>query len=174
MADPYVGEIRIFAGNYAPVDWALCDGSLIRIQQNSALFSVIGTTYGGDGKTTFALPNFMGAAPIHQGSGAGLTPRTLGESGGSQTVTLLSTELPNHTHGVNAQLTPTDGAGPEGAIWASSAASRGQAIYSATPNVAMNPLALNITGSSQPHNNMQPFVAMTFIIALQGVYPPKQ
>ncbi|CAH1218566.1 hypothetical protein PAECIP111893_04446 [Paenibacillus plantiphilus] len=172
MADPYVGEIRVFAGNFAPRDWALCDGSLVSIQQNSVLFSILGTTYGGDGKTTFALPNFMGAAPIHQGSGAGLTPRTLGESGGSQAVTLITTELPYHTHSVNAQTTPTQ-ADPAGAIWASSTANRGQAIYSATPNVAMSPLALNLTGGSQPHNNMQPFVAMNFIIALQGVYPPK-
>lgn len=170
--DPYVGEIKVFAGNFAPKGWALCDGTLLSVAQYQALFSIIGATFGGDGKTTFALPNFQGKAPVHQGNGPGLTSRVLGEQGGAASVTLLGTEIPNHTHGINAQTTPTQG-DPAGAIWASSAAGRGQSIYSPTPNVAMNPLALGTAGGSQPHNNMQPFVAMTFIISLEGVYPSK-
>ncbi|UJF33810.1 phage tail protein [Paenibacillus hexagrammi] len=170
--DPYLGEIRIFAGNYAPSGWALCDGSLLPVSQNPALFSIIGAIYGGNGTTTFALPDFRGAAPVHQGTGPGLTPRTVGELGGSATVTLDETQIPNHTHAINAELTPT-GASPTQAVWASSAAGRGQAIYSMNIDTPLSPLALGVTGASQPHNNMQPFVAMNFIICLEGNYPPK-
>lgn len=170
--DPYLGEIRIFAGNYAPSGWALCDGTLLSVAQNSALYSIIGALYGGDGRTTFALPNFQGCAPVHQGTGPGLTPRTVGEVGGSSAITLDETQIPNHTHGVNAQLSPT-GSAPTGAVWASSAASRGPQIYSSNIDTPMSPLALGVTGGSNPHNNMQPFLAMNFIISLEGNYPPK-
>ncbi|MGG1518142.1 tail fiber protein [Paenibacillus oryzisoli] len=170
--DPYLGEIRIFAGNYAPSGWAFCDGTVMPVSQNSALYSLIGGLYGGNGTTTFALPNLMGSVPIHQGAGPGLTPRTVGETGGESDVMLLETQIPNHTHTVNAELVPT-GLEPTQAVWSSTAARRGESIYSTNLDTPMSPMALGVTGSSQPHNNMQPFVAMNFIISLEGNYPPK-
>lgn len=170
--DPYLGEIRIFAGNYAPSGWAFCDGTVLPVSQNSALFSIIGGLYGGNGTTTFALPNLMGSAPIHQGTGPGLTPRTIGEVGGEPDVTLFETQIPNHTHAINAELAPTD-LEPTQTVWSSTAVKRGSNIYSMNLDTPMNPLALGATGSSNSHNNMQPFVAMTFIISLEGNYPPK-
>jgi len=170
--DPYLGEIRIFAGNYAPSGWAFCDGTIMPVSQNSALYSIIGGLYGGNGTTTFALPNFQGAAPVHQGTGPGLTPRTVGEADGEADVMLLETQIPNHTHAINAQLAPSQ-LKPTEAVWASSKASFGTAIYSNLVDTPMSPMALGVTGSSYPHNNMQPFVAMSFIISLEGNYPPK-
>ncbi len=170
--DPYLGEIRIFAGNYAPSGWAFCDGTVMSVSQNSALYSIIGGIYGGNGTTTFALPDFRGAAPVHQGTGPGLTPRSVGESGGKVSVTLLETQIPNHSHTVNAQLLPTD-AQPAQTVWATSASKRGQQIYSHNVDTPMSPLALSVIGGSQSHNNMQPYVAMNFIISLEGNYPPK-
>jgi len=170
--DPYLGEIRIFAGNYAPSGWAFCDGTVLPVSQNSALFSIIGGLYGGNGTTTFALPNLMGNVPIHQGAGLGLTPRTVGESGGEAAITLLETQIPNHTHTINAELAPT-GLEPTQAVWSSTATTRGSKVYSSNVDTPMSPLALGVTGSSTSHNNMQPFVAMSFIISLEGNYPPK-
>ncbi|RTE08537.1 phage tail protein [Paenibacillus whitsoniae] len=170
--DPYLGEIRIFAGNYAPSGWAFCDGTILPVSQNSALYSIIGGLYGGNGTTTFALPNFQGSAPVHQGTGPGLTPRTVGEVGGETDVMLLETQIPNHTHSINAQLAPTQ-IEPTGAVWSSSATAFGQLIYSPLVDTPMSPLALSVTGSNNSHNNMQPFVAMNFIISLEGNYPPK-
>src|SRR5713101_6104362 len=143
MANPFVAEIRMFAGNFAPKGWALCNGQLMPISQNTALFSLLGTTYGGDGKSTFALPNLQGSAPMQQGQGPGLSLRDLGEIGGEQTVTLLQTEMPAHTHGVQASSSAGTVIPPTGAIWATPGAGRNVNIYHASDgnNVAMNPLA---------------------------------
>jgi microcystin-dependent protein len=171
MANPFVAEIRIFAGNFAPTGWATCDGQLMPISQNTALFSLLGTTYGGDGKSNFALPNLQGSAPLQAGQGAGLSLRDLGQSGGEQTVTLLQTEMPAHNHAVQAAASGGL-ASPTGNAWGSGAKGRPPA-YSASSNVQMNPLATSITGGSLPHNNMPPFLCLTFIIALQGVFPAR-
>jgi microcystin-dependent protein len=172
MADPFVAEIRIFAGNFAPTGWALCNGQLLPISQNTALFSLLGTTYGGDGKTSFALPNLQGRAPMHPGQGPALSNRSLGESGGAESVALLPSEMPPHTHGlslaaVNAAATHPD---PAGHLPAQTA----EPGYCTTGTpVDMAPNLLASTGGSQPHNNLQPYLALNFIIALQGVFPPR-
>ncbi len=168
MSDPYLGEIRMFGGNFAPSGWALCDGQLLSIARYTALFSILGTTYGGDGKQTFGLPNLQGAAPMHWGDGPGLTPRNIGESGGSQNVTLLATELPAHNHAATASGSSADQPSPQNNVPAS------QMVYAPGPSNA--PLAVNSltsAGGSQPHNNMQPYQSVSFIIALQGIFPPR-
>jgi len=173
--DPYVGEIRLFAGNFAPRGWALCNGQLLPVAQNPALFSILGTQYGGDGKTTFALPNLQGRAPMGQGAGPGLTSYPVGASVGSSTVALLSNQLPAHTH--QPQGTSAFAGGvqdPTNKIWGSELPSAASKAYAATPNSPMNPLALEATGGSQPHNNMQPYLTLNYIIALQCVFPPRQ
>ena len=175
MTSPFVAEIRMFAGSFAPTGWALCNGQLLPISQNTALFSLLGTTYGGDGKSTFGLPNLQGCAPMQQGQGPGLSLRDLGETAGEQAVTLLTTEIPVHNHTVSA----FDGSGevttPDGALWASAMIGRaGTNMYSnQAPNVVMNPMTTTITGGSQPHNNMPPYLCVTFIIALQGIFPQR-
>jgi microcystin-dependent protein len=175
MSTPYIGEIRIFAGNFAPVGWLLCQGQLLPISQYDVLFNLIGTTYGGDGQNTFALPNLQGATPMQQGQGGGLSLRDLGETGGEQSVTLLTSEMPTHNHTVSAY----DGGGeatlPTNGLWASAMIGRvGTNMYSnAAPNVTMSPMSVSMTGGSQPHNNMPPYLCLTFIIALQGVFPPR-
>lgn len=174
MSDPFIGEIQIFAGNFAPKGWALCNGQLLPVNQSTALFSILGTMYGGDGKTTFGLPNLMGRAPLGVGAGAGLTPRNQGAQIGSQTVTLLTNQMPAHNHTVGA----FDGTGPESAangnIWAKTPGRNPPPAYSnSAPNTTMNPMAIGVAGGSQPHNNMQPFLALNFIIALQGVFPSR-
>jgi microcystin-dependent protein len=171
VADQFIGEIRIFGGNFAPVQWALCDGQLMAISQNAALFSILGTNFGGDGKSTFGLPNLRGAVPMDQGDGIGLTPRVVGETGGSTTVTLLQTELPAHTHlfqGVNAlgELTT-----PAGNLIAEQRTLEPYATPAA--GVAMGPQAIGPMGGNGPHNNMQPYLVLTFIVALQGIFPPR-
>jgi microcystin-dependent protein len=174
MSNPFVAEIRIFTGNFAPTGWAQCNGQLMPISQNTALFSLLGTTYGGDGKSNFALPNLQGSAPMQQGQGPGLSLRDLGETAGEQSVTLLQTEMPSHKHG--AQTGPnSDSAVPTNNAWGTGQKGFGQ-VYaaSATPtNVNMSPIGLSISGGNQPHNNMMPFLGLTFIIALQGVFPPR-
>jgi microcystin-dependent protein len=175
--DPFVAEIRIFAGNFAPKGWALCDGQILPISQNTALFSLLGTTYGGDGKSNFALPNLQGAAPMHPGQGPGLSLHDLGESGGTQGVTLLQTEIPGHTHGVQAKATAGNQDTPNNALWASAASGRQTVpMYAASSGATignLDPSALGITGGNLPHNNLQPYLGLTFIIALQGVFPPR-
>jgi microcystin-dependent protein len=176
MSDPFLAEIRIFAGSFAPVGWASCDGQLLSISQNTALFSLLGTTYGGNGTTTFALPNFQGSAPMHQGSGAGLTPRSLGESGGEQHVTLLTSEMPSHQH--NLQARPVIGnvftADPTMAMAKPDPATNLAYQDNTTQNlVPLNPLAVGVAGGSLPHNNMQPYLCLFFIIAMQGIFPPR-
>jgi microcystin-dependent protein len=174
MSDQFVAEIRIFTGNFAPTGWALCQGQLMPISQNTALFSLIGTFYGGNGQSTFGLPDFQGRAPINQGQGPGLTQRDIGEQSGSDTVTLLQTEMPAHTHFLQAATTPADQTNPSNAIWAGSSGGRTPPpLYSTTQNATMAPNALNVTGGSLPHNNMHPYLALNFIIALQGIFPPR-
>jgi microcystin-dependent protein len=175
MADPFVAEIRIFPFNFAPTGWAKCNGQLLPISQNTALFSLLGTIYGGDGKSTFGLPDLQGAAAMFWGQGAGLSLRDEGETGGSQTVTLLTTELPVHVHAVNAKTTGGQ-AVPTGLVWGTSNAAKAAANFyapAAPSPVAMNPGALSIAGSSFPHNNMPPYLTLNFCIALQGVFPPR-
>lgn len=173
--DNFLAEIRIFAGNFAPKGWALCNGQLLPIRQNTALFSLLGTNYGGDGQTTFGLPNLAGAAPMQPGAGPGLTPRTLGEAGGSPSVSLLTTEMPAHNHvpmgdgGSGSAVATTT----SGTVWGSGTRLGGN-LYAGDANlVPMRPVALGIAGGSQPHNNMQPYLGLTFIIALEGIFPQR-
>src|SRR5205807_3212894 len=175
MSNPFVAEIRIFTGNFAPKGWALCDGQLMPISQNTALFSLLGTTYGGDGKSNFAIPNLQGCAPMQPGQGAGLSLRDLGETGGEQTVTLLQTEMPAHSHTAQAALTGGGLASPASNAWSSGLKGHPPGYGPSAPqtNVQMNPFATSITGGNLPHNNMPPFLALTFIIALQGVFPAR-
>lgn len=188
MSNPFVAEIRIFTAGFAPKGWAQCDGQLMSISQNTALFSLLGTTYGGNGTSNFALPNLQGCAPMQAGQGPGLTLRDLGETAGEQTVTLLQTEMPSHTHSVLANTTvDVNGVGGTTATSANNALAIAVAGKSKTApgnvvnyyaasgnnNVQMNPFATSIAGGNLPHNNMQPFLGLMFIIALQGVFPPR-
>ena len=169
MADPFVAEIRIFGFNFAPTGWAFCNGQLMPLSQNTALFSLLGTTYGGDGKTNFALPNLQGRAPMHPGQGPGLSLHDLGETCGSETVTLMESEIPAHTHTVRAAA---DDAAFKTAAGMYVAA--GNAMFVTTaPTRTMAPEALAVAGGGQPHNNMQPYLTLNFCIALQGVFPPR-
>lgn len=170
MSEPFLGEIRLFAGNFAPRGWALCNGQLLPLQQNTALFALLGTYYGGDGKTTFALPNLQGRVPIGQGQGAGLTPREVGEQGGESAVTLLTTELPAHSHLPSCSSGQT-ASQPEAAYWGSTG--RGAPAYAATASVDLSASAAATAGGSLPHNNMQPYLGMTYIIATEGVFPQR-
>jgi len=174
MADPFVAEIRIFPFNFAPRGWAWCNGQLLPISQNTALFSLLGTTYGGDGKSNFALPDLQGSAPMHPGQGPGLSLHDLGEVGGSETVTLLESEIPSHSHTLRANTDFADVQTPSSAR--SIARSQNANAYKAPsgqPQVAMSPSALAPAGGGQPHNNMQPYLTLNFNIALQGVFPPR-
>jgi microcystin-dependent protein len=174
MADPFVAEIRIFPFNFSPRGWASCDGQLLPISQNTALFSLLGTTYGGDGKSTFALPDLQGNAPMHPGQGPGLSLHDLGEMSGSQTVTLLQSEIPVHSHGVSAANFPADIQSPNPNV--ALARSTGGNAYQTVTNqnlTLMSPQSLAPAGGDQPHNNMQPYLTLRFCIALQGVFPPR-
>jgi len=173
MSNPFLAEIRIFTGNFAPKGWALCDGQLMPISQNTALFSLLGTTYGGDGKSNFALPNLQGCAPMQAGQGPGLSLRDLGETSGEQTVTLLQTEMPAHSHTALAALTGGGVASPQNNAWASGLKGHPPAYAPSGTNAAMNPFATSIAGGNLPHTNMHPFLGLTFIIALQGVFPAR-
>lgn len=170
--DPFVAEVRIFAGNFPPRGWASCDGQLLPISQNTALFSLLGTTYGGDGRSTFALPDLAGSAPMQQGNGPGLTPRMLGEMSGSPSVTLIVTEMPAHTHTV---MTANDSADTNQSTGNALARSTGASVYGPKVGGSANtaPQNIGLTGQSQPHNNMQPFLSLYFIIALQGIFPQR-
>jgi microcystin-dependent protein len=172
VADPFVAEIRIFPFNFAPKGWAWCDGQLMPLSQNTALFSLLGTTYGGDGKSNFALPDLQGRAPMHPGQGPGLSLHDLGETGGSETVTLLESEIPAHSHTLRALSDPGDLFGPQGRSIARS--QNGSAFQNSASNLTpMAPQALAPTGGNAPHNNMQPYLTFYFCIALQGVFPPR-
>lgn len=175
MADPFLAEIRIFPFNFPPTGWAFCNGQLLPLSQNTALFALLGTVYGGDGKSTFALPDLRGSAAMHPGQGQGLSERVQGEVGGSETVTLLNSEMPLHTHSLSASPDPADltAPGPTRLL----AGSQGGNIYApanpAPPLTSIAPQALTLAGGSQPHNNMQPYLTFNFCIALQGVFPPR-
>ncbi|HEV7678735.1 MAG TPA: tail fiber protein [Candidatus Dormibacteraeota bacterium] len=177
MASPYLGEIRIFAGNFAPKGWATCNGQILPLSQNTALFSLLGTMYGGNGTNNFALPNLQGSAPLQAGQGSGLSRRNVGDAGGETSVTLSLVQMPQHNHPVNANNTAGgDRTDPTNTVWSSALVGRqGTNLYKApTLNTTpMNPLAVAATGSSAPHTNMPPFLTLTFIIALQGIYPQR-
>lgn len=168
MADPFVAEIRIFPFNFPPRGWAWCDGQLQPISQNTALFSLLGTTYGGDGKSTFALPDLQGRAPMHPGQGPGLSLHDLGEMSGTETVSLLESEIPSHSHPLKATATPAGTGNAGGTLLAQAP------VYTATQTlVSMSPNALAPAGGDQPHNNLMPYQTFYFCIALQGVFPPR-
>ncbi|GGK85742.1 phage tail protein [Deinococcus radiotolerans] len=173
MSDPFVAEIRIFPFNFPPRGWALCNGQLLPISQNTALFSLLGTTYGGDGKSTFALPDLQGCAPMHPGQGPGLSQHDLGETDGAETVTLLESEIPAHTHTLMAQINPANSKDPNGNVLARPVGGTTYAAPNAGPPINLSPSALAPAGGSQPHNNMQPYLTANFCIALQGVFPPR-
>ncbi len=180
MSSPFVAEIRMFGFNFAPKGWAFCAGQLMPISQNTALFSLVGTFYGGDGKSTFALPNLQGNAPLGQGQGAGLSARFIGEEGGEQFLTLIQTEMPSHSHTVNADTGLATSADPTSNIYMKgnfddgNGHTGGVQLYNNTgPNVAMGPASIGVAGGSLPHNNMMPYLALNFCIALQGIFPAR-
>ena len=174
MADPFVAEIRIFPFNFAPRGWAWCDGQLLPLSQNTALFSLLGTTYGGNGKSNFALPDLQGRVPMHPGQGPGLSLHDLGETGGSETVSLLESEIPSHAHSLNANNQPGEDPNPDPSH--AIARSVGASLYIDVTNqniVNLADQAIAPAGGDQPHNNMQPYLTFYFNIALQGVFPPR-
>ena len=173
MADPFVAEIRIFPFNFAPRGWAWCDGQLLPLSQNTALFSLLGTTYGGDGKSTFALPDLQGRAPMHPGQGPGLSLHDLGETAGSETVTLLESEIPAHSHALQAATAPGNNRNPAGNVLARATGGNVYLAPAGAPLVSMSNQALTPAGGDQPHNNLQPYLTFYFNIALQGVFPPR-
>jgi microcystin-dependent protein len=162
MSDPFIAEIKVISFNFPPKGWAFCNGQLLAINQNQALFSILGTTYGGNGQTTFALPNFQARLPIHQGNGF-----NLGQVGGEAAHTLTINEMPAHNHPAQANTTQT-GASPNGTVWAPA---QGATQYFPSPNTTMNPNAISNNGGSQPHNNESPYLVLNFIIALVGIFP---
>jgi len=169
--DPFVAEIRIFPFNFAPKGWAWCDGQLLPLSQNTALFSLLGTTYGGNGKSNFALPDLQGRAPMHPGQGPGLSLHDLGETGGSETVSLLSSEIPHHNHAIKAVPEPADLKTPDN--YSLAASTQGKVYANGATNVSMAPAQIQPTGGNFPHNNMMPYLTAYFCIALQGVFPPR-
>jgi microcystin-dependent protein len=170
MSEPFLGEIRMVGFNFAPRGWATCDGQILAIAQNTALFSLLGTQFGGNGQTTFALPDLRGRVPIHQGQGPGLSPRTIGEMAGETNHTLIMTEMPMHNHLVACNNEGASTGRPAGAVPSVS----GSNIYAASSDGStMNPQMIGIAGGSQPHNNMQPYLCVNFVIALEGIYPSR-
>ena len=169
--DPFVAEIRIFPFSFAPKGWAFCDGQILPLSQNTALFSLLGTTYGGDGKSNFALPNMQGNAPMHPGQGPGLSLHDLGETGGSETVSLLESEIPSHSHSFIASQADGISRLPAANLVANMIGVNGYAVPGAV--VQMNGQSIAPAGGDQPHNNLQPYLTLYFNIALQGVYPPR-
>jgi microcystin-dependent protein len=175
MADPFVAEIRVFPFNFAPKGWAFCDGQILPISQNTALFSLLGTTYGGNGTSNFALPNMQGNAPMHPGQGPGLSLHDLGETGGSQAVTLLDSEMPAHAHTMRAHNGDPGDAQNPGPNTSLAQSGQGSAYQTNTSSnlVALNPGILAPAGGDLPHNNMQPFLTLNYCIALQGIFPQR-
>jgi len=173
--DPFVAEIRIFPFNFAPKGWAFCDGQILPLSQNTALFSLLGTTYGGDGKSNFALPDMQGNAPMHPGQGPGLSLHDLGEIGGSETVTLLESEIPAHNHNIATHNLDAGGLQNPAPTVLLAKSAQGNA-YQTNTSANLTQLAFQAlapAGGDQPHNNMQPYLTLNFCIALQGVYPPR-
>ena len=173
MADPFVAEVRIFPFNFPPKGWAFCNGQILPLSQNTALFSLLGTTYGGDGKSNFALPNLQGSAPMHPGQGPGLSLHDLGEQGGSDTVTLLESEMPSHSHVLMANTNAATKSLATGNSFAKGATMTPYLAPTGAPLVAMSNQSIAPMGGSLPHNNMMPYLTLNFCIALQGVYPPR-
>ena len=173
MSNPFVAEIRIFGFNFAPTGWAQCNGQLLPISQNTALFSLLGTFYGGDGKSTFALPNLQGSAAMFWGQGQGLSLYDLGQQGGEQFVTLINSEMPVHTHNVMARATPGLLTAPAPDRSLGRMQGGNAFVVANTPLVPMNPQVFAIAGGSLPHNNMMPYLTLNYCIALQGVFPPR-
>jgi microcystin-dependent protein len=178
MANPFVAEIRIFPFNFAPRGWAFCNGQLLPISQNTALFSLLGTTYGGDGRTNFALPNLQGNAPMFWGQGPGLSLHDLGETGGSANVSLLTSQMPAHTHSINCIDGPRvegQSGQPGNAVLVKTGGSPANAYSTGapTPNLYMNANMVGPAGGNQPHNNLMPYLTLNFCIAMQGVFPPR-
>lgn len=168
--DPFVAEIRVFPFNFAPKGWAFCDGQILPLSQNTALFSLLGTTYGGDGKSNFALPNMQGNCSMHPGQGPGLSLHDLGETGGSETVSLLESEIPSHNHTMFANSTPATKSTAAGCSLARSAVG---SLYDAAGGKQLSDFCIAPAGGDQPHNNMMPYLTLNWCIALQGVYPPR-
>jgi len=174
MSEPFIGQINMFAGNFAPRGWAMCDGQLLPINQNTALFSILGTTYGGNGVTTFALPDLRGRVPMHPGQGPGLSPRFLGEVGGTEVESLTIAQMPAHDHPAIPNNRPADEVNPVANVPGRSP--DGTKIYRRSPDAAggaMDPSFIGPTGGGQPHGNVQPFQSVTFIIALEGIFPSR-
>lgn len=173
MSDPFVAEIRIFPFFFAPKGWAFCNGQLLPLSQNTALFSLLGTTYGGDGKSNFALPDLQGSAAMQQGQGPGLSLRDLGETGGTDFVTLLDSEMPSHNHNVMAVGQPAGTGTPSPSVGLSRSGSGNAYVPTTTVSVTMAPQQLGLAGGGLPHNNMMPYLTLNFCIALQGIFPPR-
>lgn len=172
MSDQYIGEIRLFTGNYAPQGWAMCNGQLLPINENEALFALIGTMYGGDGQTNFAVPDLRGRLPVHTGTNAQTgTTFPMGSMSGTETVTLISDQLPAHTHVPNAQSTTGTATDPTNAFWADTGNSSYPIYANTAPNIAMNNAVISSVGGNQSHDNMMPYLVLTYIIALEGIYP---
>ena len=172
MSEPFVGQIKMFAGNFAPRGWAFCDGQLLAVSSNDALFSLLGTIYGGDGRTTFGLPDLRGRVPIHQGTGPGLSPRRLGAKGGAEKVTLTVNQMPSHDHApFNASTDTGNEANPGGNVVAESPSL--QIYLEDAPSATMNTASVTSVGGSRSHDNMTPFLCIHYIIALYGIYPSK-
>jgi len=168
MSSPFVGEIRMFGGNFAPAGWAFCDGQALPISENDVLFTLIGTTYGGDGQQTFNLPDLRGRLPMHMGTGPGGSARTIGEMGGVESVTLTTQQIPIHNHAPLAVSGSGNQSTPQNGAWAGAATS----LYSSSaPNLAMNNTLINGAGGNQPHENLMPYLTISFIISLFGIYP---
>jgi microcystin-dependent protein len=175
VSDPFVAEIRMFGFNFAPTGWAFCNGQLMPISQNTALFSLLGTMYGGNGQSNFALPNLEGCAPLQVGQGPGLSDRVQGETGGEPSVTLLQTEMPSHSQELACSTATGTSANPANDVWAPGKVGR-QAVNLYAPTAGtpqVMPSALQVAGSSLPHNNMPPFLVVNFCIAMQGIFPPR-
>jgi microcystin-dependent protein len=173
MSEPFIAEIRMFGGNFAPRGWAFCNGQLLSIAQNTALFSILGTTYGGDGRTTFGLPDLRSRVPMHWGQGPGLSNRVLGEQGGVEAVALTAQQMPAHTHAANASSGKGNTNSPIGKVWSKDAGVQSATYTGNAPDGAMAANAIGNAGGSQPHENVPPFLAVSFIIALQGIYPSR-
>jgi microcystin-dependent protein len=176
MADQFLGEIRIFGGNFAPVGWAFCNGQILSISQNTALFSLLGTQFGGNGTSNFALPNLQGSVPVDQGNGAGLTPRDMGETGGEQDVTLSQATMASHFHQMSGAATSASSVTPGPAMALAQPTAAAPVYQTSLPigsPTTLNAGAVNPSGGSQPHNNLQPFLVLNFIIALQGIFPAR-
>jgi microcystin-dependent protein len=173
MSEAFLGEIRIFGFNFAPYGWATCDGQILPLSQNTALFSLLGTQYGGDGRSTFALPDLRGRVPVAQGQGPGLSNYAIGGTGGVESVTLTTSELPPHTHQAMGSTADGNQYDPSGAVWAQDTAGGSQPYGSAVPNVLLAQTAIGITGGSQPHANLQPYLVANFCIAMVGIFPSR-